>query len=66
MSNDAPTPTSENLKACKFLLNMSLKFPLLSLCLFATLKMRRKLSRVNFHKDFSDCYWGQGNNLTNS
>ena len=25
--------------------------------LFATLKMRGELARVNFRKDFWDCYW---------
>ena len=29
---------------------------------FVTLKTRRKLGRLNFHKDFWDCYQGQGNN----
>ena len=29
---------------------------------FVTLKTRRKLGRLNFHKDFWDCYQGLGNN----
>ena len=32
------------------------------LCLFATLETRRELGRVDFRKDFWDCYWGQGEN----
>ena len=29
----------------------------------ATLKTREKLGQVNTHKDFWDCYWGQGKEL---
>ena len=33
---------------------------------FATLGTTVKLGRVDFRKDFWDCYWGQGEKLTNS
>ena len=35
----------------------------LSAKLFTILKTLMKLSRVNFRKDFCDCYWGQGKQI---
>ena len=32
---------------------------------FAALETSRKRDRVNFRKDFWDCYWGQGKKLAN-
>ena len=35
---------------------------LLTAKIVATLESRRELGRVNFHKDFWDCYWWRGEN----
>ena len=40
--------------------NKIMKWDLRKKCTFATLFRRRKLGLVNFHKDFWDCYEGQG------
>ena len=39
---------------------------LLSISIIATLETRRKLDRVNFHKDIWDCDWEQRKTLANS
>ena len=58
MSNDAPAPQ-------KF---QSMQIPFKQVTEISTaftvpirhLRNEKELSHVNFHKDFRDCYWGQG------
>lgn len=63
MSNDAPTQNSEKFESMpisfKHVTEISTAFAV-PICHF---RNEKELSRVNFHKDFCDCYRGQGKQL---